>query len=123
MTSPAQTGPPAQSTSYFDRPLSSVITLNWELVLYGLILLLAIATRFYDLDARAFSHDGAQHAFWSHKLYDGDGYRHDPLMHGPFLFHVTAFSLFLLGDNDFAARAGLALFGVILVMLPIGFRP
>ena len=103
--------------------MSSVITLNWEVILYGLILILAVATRFYDLDARAFSHDGAQHALWSHKLYDGDGYVHDPLMHGPLLFHVTAFSLFLLGDTDFAARAGLALFGVILVMLPIGLRP
>jgi len=109
--------------NYLDRPLSGVIMLNWEVVLYGLILILAVATRFYELDARAFSHDGAQHALWSHKLYDGDGYVHDPLMHGPLLFHVTAFSLFLLGDTDFAARAGLALFGVMLVMLPIGLRP
>jgi len=123
LTTSSQTVSSAQPASYLDRPLSSVITLNWELVLYGLIFLLAIATRFYDLDARAFSHDGAQHALWSYKLYDGDGYVHDPIMHGPLLFHVTAFSLFLLGDTDFAARAGVALFGVILVMLPIGFRP
>jgi predicted membrane-bound mannosyltransferase len=100
-----------------------MITLNWELVLYGLILVLAVVTRFYDLDVRAVSHDESLHALYSFKLYDGDGYRHDPLMHGPLLFHITALSYFLFGDNNFTFRAGVALFGVILVMLPIGFRP
>jgi uncharacterized protein (TIGR03663 family) len=100
-----------------------VVVLNWELVLYGLILVLAIATRFFDLGTRAVSHDESLHALYSFKLYDGDGYRHDPLMHGPLLFHVTAFMYFLFGDNNVTFRAGVALFGVVLVMLPYGFRP
>ncbi|UCC88799.1 MAG: TIGR03663 family protein, partial [Anaerolineales bacterium] len=107
----------------WERPLSRVVVLNWELVLYGLILVLAVATRFYDLSARAVSHDESLHALYSYKLYDGDGYRHDPLMHGPLLFHVTALVYFLFGDNNFTFRAGVALFGVVLVMLPYGLRP
>jgi uncharacterized protein (TIGR03663 family) len=110
-------------TSLWERPLWNVMALNWELVLYGVIFVLAVATRFYDLGARAISHDESLHALYSYKLYNGEGYRHDPLMHGPLLFHVTAFLFFLFGDTNFVARTGVALFGVALVMLPYWFRP
>ncbi len=110
-------------TSLWERPLWNVMALNWELVLYGVIFVLALATRFYDLGARAISHDESLHALYSYKLYNGEGYRHDPLMHGPLLFHVTAFLFFLFGDTNFVARTGVALFGVALVMLPYWFRP
>ncbi|GAB4526317.1 MAG: TIGR03663 family protein [Anaerolineae bacterium] len=123
MVSQSQAISSEERDSFWTRPLSSFVVLNWELVLYGLILALALFTRFYDLGARAVSHDESLHALYSYKLYDGDGYRHDPLMHGPLLFHVTALSYFLFGDNNFTFRAGVALFGVILVMLPIGMRP
>jgi 4-amino-4-deoxy-L-arabinose transferase-like glycosyltransferase len=43
-------------------------------------------------------------------------------MHGPFLFHITALSYFLFGDNDFAARLPVALMGVALVIFPYLFR-
>jgi uncharacterized protein (TIGR03663 family) len=109
--------------SIWDLPLGRTVALNWELVLYGVILVAAVVTRFADLGARAVSHDESLHALYSYKLYDGEGYRHDPLMHGPFLFHITALMFFLFGDNNFTFRAGAALFGVILVMLPYGFRP
>jgi uncharacterized protein (TIGR03663 family) len=56
-------------------------------------------------------------------LYAGKGYQHDPLMHGPFLFHLTALIYFLFGDNDFTARVSTALLGTILVILPYWFRP
>ena len=60
---------------------------------------------------------------FSFKLYDGDGYTHDPLMHGPFQFHVVALSYLLFGDNDFSARIPAAICGVLLVILPYWFRP
>lgn len=123
MVSQSQTVLSEERESLWNRPLSSLVVLNGELVLYGLILVLALVTRFYDLGTRAISHDESLHALYSYKLYDGDGYRHDPLMHGPFLFEFTAFIFFLLGDNNFTFRVGVALFGVVLVMLPYGFRP
>jgi uncharacterized protein (TIGR03663 family) len=109
--------------SLWERPVWSAVTLNWELVLYGVIFIAAVVTRFWDLSARAVSHDESLHALYSYKLYNGEGYQHDPLMHGPFLFEFTAFIFFLFGDNNFTFRAGLALFGVVLVLLPYGFRP
>jgi len=106
-----------------DTPLFSLFTLNWELALYIILFLLAVATRFYDLGARVMSHDESLHTLYSWNLYAGKGYLHDPLMHGPFLFHITALMYFLFGDNDFTARMSVALFGVVLVILPYWFRP
>jgi uncharacterized protein (TIGR03663 family) len=121
--SKTEVSPLEQEGDLWERPLSRVVALNWELVLYGLIFVLAVVTRFLDLESRAISHDESLHALWSFKLYNGEGYSHDPLMHGPMLFHVTAFLYFLFGDNNFVARTGVALFGVALVMLPYWFRP
>ncbi len=106
-----------------DTPVSALFAINWELVLYGIILLLAVGTRFYELGARVMSHDESLHTLYSWNLYAGKGYQHDPLMHGPFLFHATALMYLLFGDNDFTARLTPALLSVILVMLPYFFRP
>jgi len=106
-----------------DTPLLATITLNWELVLYAVILILAVTTRLYDLGARVMSHDESLHTLYAWNLYAGKGYQHDPLMHGPFLFHITALMYFLFGDNDFTARLAPALMGALLVILPYGFRP
>ncbi|MFQ5576614.1 MAG: flippase activity-associated protein Agl23, partial [Anaerolineae bacterium] len=119
----ATTEPSARRQSFLDKPIVATLVINWELVLYALLFLLAMASRFYDLGARVMSHDESLHALFSFKLYDGDGYRHDPLMHGPLQFHLVALSYLLFGDNDFSARIPAALFGVALVMLPYWFRP
>ncbi len=106
-----------------DKPVLSTFTLNWETALYILLFIVAVATHFYDLGARVMSHDESLHTLYSWNLYAGKGYRHDPLMHGPFLFHITALMYFLFGDNDFTARIATAAFGVALVILPYWFRP
>ena len=101
-----------------DTPLLSLITVNWETILFVLILVGAIAMRFVGLSLRSFSHDGSIHASWSHDLYAGHGYKHNPTYHGPFLYHFTALIFFLFGDTDVTALASPALFGVILAALP-----
>jgi uncharacterized protein (TIGR03663 family) len=106
-----------------DTPFLSLFTLNWELVLYATFFMLAVFTRFYDLGARVMSHDESLHTLYSWNLYAGKGYQHDPLMHGPSLFHITALMYFLFGDNDFTARIGPAVFGIAMVILPYWFRP
>jgi uncharacterized protein (TIGR03663 family) len=106
-----------------DTPVLSLFTLNWELALYVTFFLLAVVTRFYDLGARVMSHDESLHTLYSWNLYAGKGYQHDPLMHGPSLFHITALMYFLFGDSDFSARIGPALFGIAMVILPYWFRP
>ena len=105
---------------WLDRPL--LASLNWEHVLYGLILLIAIVSRLYDLGVRVMSHDESLHTLYSQYLVSGRGYQHSPLMHGPFLFHITALSYFLFGDSDYTARLPFALIGIGIVMLPALFR-
>lgn len=106
-----------------DTPFLSLFTLNWELILYITFFIIAVITRFYDLGARVMSHDESLHTLYSWNLYAGKGYQHDPLMHGPSLFHITALMYFLFGDNDFSARIGPAVFGIAMVILPYWFRP
>ena len=108
--------------SFFDRPLAELLKPNWEKAIYLAIFLLAVVSRFWDLGARAMSHDESLHALYSYYLYNGSGYVHNPMMHGPFLFHANALIYFLFGDNDFTARIVPALFGVFMVMSPLLLR-
>ncbi|MGH2614687.1 MAG: flippase activity-associated protein Agl23 [Thermomicrobiales bacterium] len=93
-----------------------------EAALYGLILVAALLTRFWDLGSRALHHDESLHAYFSWLLATGQNYAHDPLMHGPFLFHLNALIYSLLGDSDASSRYSTALFGVTLVALPMLLR-
>jgi len=63
-------------------------------------------------------HDESLHGTYAYRLYEGKGYRHDPMMHGPFLFHITALLFGLLGDSDYTVRVAPAMFGVLIVAFP-----
>src|ERR687897_332296 len=102
--------------------LAAPIGISLETALYALILLVAVLTRFWDLGSRALHHDESLHAYFSWLLATGQNYSHDPLMHGPFLFHMNALIYALLGASDASSRFSAALFGVILVALPILLR-
>ncbi len=90
--------------------------------IYVLFLFLAAVSRFWDLGSRALHHDESLHAYYSWVYETGGGYRHHPLMHGPFLFHIEALTFFLFGDSDATSRYAPAIFGVILVGLPYFLR-
>ena len=112
----------AEKRSFFDKPLAELLKLDWEKAIYLAIFLLAVVSRFWDLGTRAMSHDESLHALYSYYLYSGSGYEHNPMMHGPFLFHANALIYFLFGDTDYTARIVPAIFGVIMVMTPLLFR-
>ena len=101
--------------SRLGRALSHVTV---EHLLWALLIVLAAVSRFWDLSYRALMHDESIHTYYSWLLYRGDGYTHDPLSHGPFLFHATALSYFLFGDSDATSRFAPALVGVLLVATP-----
>ncbi len=101
--------------SWLDRPLSALIKVNWETVLFVVILIAAVLTRFHLLEPRVMSHDETSHVYFSWLLYQGRGYQHDPVTHGPFQFHILALSYFLFGDNDFTARIPVVLFSIATV--------
>lgn len=106
--------------AWLDKSLFAA--LNWEKALYIAFFVLAVFSRFWDMGARVMSHDESLHTYFSYKLAQGEGFQHTPLMHGPFLFHITALSYFLFGDNDFTSRIPPAIFGIVLVILPYFFR-
>lgn len=91
---------------------------RWEALLYGGLLAVALVMRLWGLGERALHHDESLHAVYSWYLATGRGYRHDPMMHGPFQFHANALLFFLFGDTDFTARLLYVLFGTVLVGLP-----
>jgi uncharacterized protein (TIGR03663 family) len=112
---------PALSPATTSR-LAASVGITIEMALYALILVVAVLTRFWDLGSRALHHDESLHAYFSWLLATGQNYAHDPLMHGPFLFHMNALIYALLGDSDASSRYSAALFGVLLVALPILLR-
>lgn len=95
---------------------------RWQRLLAIVILLLALVSRLVMLDTRAMSHDESIHTKFSWNLYAGEGFQHNPMMHGPLLFEVTALSYHIFGTTDFASRLVPALLGVALVMTPLLFR-
>ncbi|MEW6094195.1 MAG: glycosyltransferase family 39 protein [Chloroflexota bacterium] len=107
--------PEPEKTSRLDAPLKRWIPANYETLLVVLILIAAVVSRFYDLGARAMSHDEINHVIPTYSLYTGRGYVLDPMSHGPLQYHLIALSYALFGDNDFTTRIPVALFGVATV--------
>jgi len=88
-----------------------------------LALLAAVAaSRLVGLGERTLSHDESLHAHYSHELATEGIYRHEPMMHGPLLFHLDAAVFSLAGATDATARLVPALAGIALVLLivPLG---
>jgi uncharacterized protein (TIGR03663 family) len=104
--------------SWLERPIHPALAaITVEVALFAGIILLAIVTRFYDLDSRVMSHDESLHTYFSWLLYRGQGYQHTPMMHGPWQFHWIALSYFLFGVSDFTARIPAALFSIATVAM------
>src|SRR5690606_6358224 len=101
---------------------SRAYTLNWEAIAYVIIFVLVVFTRFHELGVRVMRNAESLHTRYSYNLYNEGNFQHTPLMHGPILFHMTALSYFLFGDNDFTGRLYPAVLGVLLVMFPLLFR-
>lgn len=116
------TSPNQQEDNVLARALTQGLAVNWELAACIVIFLLAVFTRFHMLDTRVMSHDESLHTRFSYNLYNEGNFQHTPLMHGPVLFHATAFSFYLFGDSDFSGRIYTAALGVMMVMFPLLWR-
>jgi uncharacterized protein (TIGR03663 family) len=113
---------PAGAALPIDRLLSLRLRVTWDTALIGALFIVAFVLRFYDLGSRAIHHDESLHATFSWYFYRGQGYEHDPLMHGPFLFHAMALTFGLFGLTDATARFVPAILGALLVLLPLLLR-
>ena len=95
-----------QSTkiSWLDRPVTKAFPgFSWEKLILTVIIILAVLSRFILIGSRVMSHDEINHVTPAYSLYQGNGYAHNPVTHGPFQFHMLALSYFLLGDSDFSS--------------------
>ena len=109
--------------SWHERPIHPGLpAITTEVAIFICIMLVAFVTRFYNLGARVMSHDESLHTYFSWLLYKGDGYQHNPMMHGPLQFHLIALSYFLFGPNDFTARIPAALFNIATISLAWHWR-
>ena len=107
-----------KTNSWLERPIHPALpAITNEIAVFAGILLLAIVTRFFDLETRVMSHDESLHTYFSWLLYRGQGYQHTPMMHGPFQFHLIALTYFIFGVSDFTARIPAVLFSLATVWM------
>jgi len=112
-----------QKPSWLDRPLFEPLPfLTGEALLFGVILVLVAISRLYDLGVRTLSHDESLHVFFSWLFAQGQGYQHNPMMHGPLQFHLIALSDFFFGDSVFTARLPAAIASLLTVILLWNWR-
>ena len=77
----------------------------WEIFFWFGIVFVAFMLRMYDLGRpRAAPRREPALGLLLVRCYIGQGYVHDPLMHGPYQFHAKALMYFLFGDSDVTAR-------------------
>lgn len=107
---------------WMERLLAIEVRLDAEVLAYIALVALTFMFHFWDLGSRALHHDESLHATYSYYLYIGQGYKHDPLMHGPVLFHLTALMYLLFGATSATARFSAALAGTLLVFTPLLLR-
>ncbi len=112
---------PAARPAAVERFLAIRVPLTREVLLYALVVAAAILLRTWDLGSRALHHDESIHAQWSWGLLQGN-YRHSPIFHGPFYYHVQAAVFFVFGANDYTSRLSAAIAGTALVLLPLLLR-
>ena len=104
---------PDSKNSWLHKPVTPLFPgVTVEHLLVTLIIIAAVISRFYAVGLRVMSHDEVNHVVPSYELYQGRGYAHDPVTHGPLQFHLLAASYFLMGDSDFASRVPAALFSI-----------
>ncbi len=112
----------ALEPTLLDRPFFSLIKGNWETAAWVILLVIATVLRFVNVGERAMSHDESLHTLYSYYLYDTGKYEHNPMMHGPLLFHLNALAYFLFGDDDATARLFPVLAGIGIVIMTWFFR-
>ncbi|MDF3129393.1 TIGR03663 family protein [Kiritimatiellaeota bacterium B1221] len=87
-----------------------------------LLIILSLGFRFIGLGERAMSHDESLHAYYSWTLSQGLNYEHNPMTHGPLLFHLNGLVYALFSDSDFASLLFPAFWGTGCVAIMMLFR-
>ena len=111
--------PSPERPSLLDKPLKRWFPLNVDTLLVVLLLAAAIVSRFYNLGAMTITFDEVNHVVPSFSLYSGNGFKVDPLSHGPIQIHMMALSYALFGDNDYTTRIPAAVLSVVAILVAV----
>lgn len=104
----------SQGTPWLEKaPIAALPWLTVEILIFASVILFGIISRFYMLDVRVMSHDESLHTYYSYLFSQGQGYQHNPMMHGPLQFHLIALTYFIFGASDFTARIPAAVFSIL----------
>lgn len=95
---------------------------RWERWAWGVLFVVSLALRLYDLGDRPFHHDESIHAWFTDHLVQTGEYKYDPVYHGPVQYYVNSISFLVFGDSDFSARLPAALGGTGLVLMALLLR-
>jgi len=95
---------------------------NLDLWIFLGLAMMALGMRLWDLGGRPYHYDESLHTHYSWRLFAGEGYRHEPWMHGPLQFFLNALVFAIFWDDDFTARLIYTFFGAGLVFLPYFLR-
>lgn len=93
------------------------IHMDWRTIIFTLLLVATVFTRFSHLGAKPHHHDESMHSFYSYKLFTEGDYEYNPMMHGPFQFHGNALMYYFFGVSDATSRYLAASFGILTVVL------
>ena len=96
--------------------------LDREVIAYAGIFAAALALRLIGLGDKPFHHDESLHAWFSWRLFSGEGYHYDPVYHGPVQYYLTGLMYSLFGVGDVSARLAPALLGSAICVLPALMR-
>jgi hypothetical protein len=66
------------------QTIAKSITISLEGLLWFILAVLTVFLRLWMLGARVMSHDESLHVYYSWLLANGNGYAHNPMMHGRF---------------------------------------
>ena len=91
-------------------------------IAFGVLMALALGLRLWDLGSRPIHYDEGLHAFYSWQLFAGDGFRHEPWIHGPLQFFLNSAVFAIFWDSEYTVRLTYVFFGVALVGLPYFLR-
>lgn len=95
---------------------------KWFYIAVAAILALAITSRLVLLGDRVLHHDEGMLTYFAFQLSDSGNYVYTPQIHAPVLFYVEAILFKIFGAGNNIVRLGPAIFGVILVSIPLFFR-
>ena len=90
------------------------------------IFILGLFLRLYNLEDRALHHDESLHGVYS--LYyllnpKLSYYKYNPLLHGPFLYHIIPWFYWIIDISKWSLRLPAAMLGSLFIITPISGSP